>query len=86
MNLFVLSWQYIKAKPLNTALNVLLLAFGIAIIVVLLSLNHQVQDKLTNNAQGIDLVVGAKGSPLQLMLASVFHIDYPTGNISLSRS
>ena len=86
MNLFVLSWQYIRAKPLNTALNVLLLAFGIAIIVVLLSLSRQVQDKLTNNSRGIDLVVGAKGSPLQLMLASVFHIDYPTGNIPLAEA
>src|SRR6185503_21334952 len=31
--------------------------------------------------RGIDLVVGAKGSPLQLVLCSVFHIDFPTGNI-----
>jgi putative ABC transport system permease protein len=32
---------------------------------------------------GIDLVVGAKGSPLQLILAGVFHLDVPTGNIPL---
>jgi hypothetical protein len=31
----------------------------------------------------IDLVVGAKGSPLQLVLAGVFHADTPTGNIPL---
>ncbi len=86
MNLLILSWHYLKAKPLSTALNVLLLAFGIAIIAVLLSLSYQVRDKLTNNSQGIDLVVGAKGSPLQLMLASVFHIDYPTGNIPLAEA
>jgi len=28
-------------------------------------------------------VVGAKGSPLQLILNSIYHIDYPTGNILL---
>ncbi|MES2425225.1 MAG: ABC transporter permease, partial [Pseudomonadota bacterium] len=33
---------------------------------------------------GIDVVVGAKGSPLQLILAGVFHIDVPTGNIALA--
>ena len=28
------------------------------------------------------MVVGAKGSPLQLILSSVYHLDKPTGNIS----
>ncbi len=83
MNLFVLSWKYIKGKPLSTLLNVLLLSFGIGIMVVLLLLSSQVQDKLAQNARGIDLVVGAKGSPLQIILASIYHIDYPTGNIPL---
>ena len=39
MNLFVLSWNYIKSKPLNTALNILLMSLGIAIIMVLILLN-----------------------------------------------
>jgi len=38
---------------------------------------------MDNNLRGIDMVVGAKGSPLQLILSSVYHIDSPTGNISL---
>ena len=33
---------------------------------------------------GIDLVVGAKGSPMQLILAGVFHLDVPPGNIPLA--
>jgi putative ABC transport system permease protein len=32
---------------------------------------------------GIDLVVGAKGSPLQLILSGVLHLDVPTGNVPL---
>jgi len=36
--------------------------------------------------QGIDLVVGAKGSPIQLMLSSVFHLDIPNGNIPLAEA
>jgi putative ABC transport system permease protein len=39
---------------------------------------------MTKDAEGIDLVVGAKGSPLQLILSSVYHIDFPTGNIDLN--
>ena len=31
-------------------------------------------------------MVGAKGSPLQLILANVYHIDFPTGNIKLDQA
>ena len=41
---------------------------------------------MDNNLRGIDMVVGAKGSPLQLILSSVYHIDSPTGNISLAEA
>ncbi len=84
MNLWTLSSNYARHRPLNTTLNVLLLALGIATITVLLLLSRQVEDTLTRNSRGIDLVVGAKGSPLQIILSSVFHADFPTGNISLA--
>jgi putative ABC transport system permease protein len=83
MNLIKLVWSYLKAKPLNTGLNIFLLALGIAVIDVLLLFNNQLQEKISANAKGIDLVVGAKGSPLQLILCSVFQIDFPTGNIKV---
>lgn len=83
MNLFILVWNYLKARPLNTALNIILLGLGIAMITILLLFNNQFQQKITENARGIDLVVGAKGSPLQLILCNIFHVDFPTGNINL---
>lgn len=84
MNMLKLSWKYLVAKPLNTGLNILLLALGLAIITVLILIQDQLQNKMSRDAQGIDLVVGAKGSPLQLILSSVYHIDFPTGNIDLN--
>lgn len=86
MNLFSLSWSYVKDKPLTAVLNVLLMSLGIAIILVLLLLNSQLEENLGKNKKGIDLVVGAKGSPLQLILANVYHIDFPTGNIKLEEA
>lgn len=86
MNLFSLSWNYIKSKPLNTVLNILLMSLGIAIILVLLLLNSQLEENLGKNKRGVDLVVGAKGSPLQIILANVYHIDFPTGNIKLKEA
>ena len=49
MNLFSLSWNYIKSKPLNTILNILLMSLGIAIILVLLLLNSQLEENLGKN-------------------------------------
>lgn len=86
MSITLLVWNYLKAKPLNTVLNILLLALGIAVITVLLLFNKQLEEKISTNAKGIDLVIGAKGSPLQLILCNIFHIDFPTGNINLKEA
>jgi len=54
---------------------------GVGIISLLLLMNKQVDEQFKKNIKGIDMVVGAKGSPLQLILSAVYHIDNPTGNI-----
>lgn len=84
MNLLSLVISYLKAKPLSTLLNIVLLSLGIAVITILLLFSNQLKEKILDNTKGIDLVVGAKGSPLQLILCNIFHIDFPTGNIKLS--
>jgi len=86
VNIFKLSIKNIFNKPLNSFITVVLLALGIGIISLLLQLNSLIKDQMDNNLRGIDMVVGAKGSPLQLILSSVYHIDSPTGNISLKEA
>ena len=83
MNINRLSWINIIRNPFNTILSLVLMAFGIGIISLLLLLNKSVEEKLQGNLNGIDMVIGAKGSPLQLILSSIYHIDNPTGNILL---
>ena len=83
MNIFKLSIKNIFNKPLSSFISLALLILGIGIISLLLQLNTLIKDQMDNNLRGIDMVVGAKGSPLQLILSSVYHIDSPTGNISL---
>jgi putative ABC transport system permease protein len=83
MNPLALSLAYLKDRALNTALNVLLLALGVATAVILILFSTQLEQRFTRDAEGIDLVVGAKGSPLQLILSSVYHVDVPTGNVPL---
>jgi len=84
VNLAGISISYLRARPLATALNLLLLALGVATITVLLLATAQFEERMGRDARGIDLVAGAKGSPMQLVLAAVFHIDAPAGNIPLA--
>jgi putative ABC transport system permease protein len=83
MNILKISLKSLAANPLTAALNILLIAFGTGIIALLLLASTQIGQKLDNNSKDIDLVVGAKGSPLQLILSSIFYVDFPTGNILL---
>ena len=81
MNISKLSWQNLISNPLNTVLSLLLMTFGVGIISLLFLLNNQIEQQLQANLRGVDMVVGSKGSPLQLILSSIYHIDNPTGNI-----
>lgn len=84
MNLATLSASYVRARPLQTALSLLLLALGVATVVLLILVIGQLEERMQRDARGIDLVVGAKGSPMQIILAGIYHADAPTGNIPLS--
>jgi putative ABC transport system permease protein len=81
MNIFKISIKNLSSNRLTTVLNIILVAFGVGILSILYLASNQIGNKLEKNAKDIDLVVGAKGSPLQLILSSIYHIDYPTGNI-----
>lgn len=83
MNSFALGMRTIGRRPLPAILTVLLLMLGIATVVVVLLFERELEDRLGRDARGVDLVVGAKGSGLQLVLSAVFHIDVPTGNVRL---
>ena len=84
MNIVVLSWRYLWSRPLAASLNLLLLALGLASISFVLLVSQQISRAFERDLAGIDVVVGAKGSPMQLILSGVFHIDAPTGNVPLA--
>ena len=76
-----LAWANLWHTPLTSLVNAILMALGTASIVLLLLAGEQFARVVARDAQGIDLVLGAKGSPVQLVLSSVYHADIPTGNI-----
>ena len=81
--LLKLAWNNIVKRPFSSGLSVLLLASSIMIIILSFLTMQQIESKFNENANKIDLVVGAKGSRLQLVLCNVFHVDNPTGNIRM---
>lgn len=84
--LIKLAWKNIVFKPLSAFLSILLLATSIAIMALVLLVQKQFEEKFTKQLDGVDLILGAQGSPLQLVLSSLYHVDSPTGNISLEEA
>jgi putative ABC transport system permease protein len=84
MKMAGIAWRYLWARPLAAGLNLLLLTLGLGSITFLLLVSTQLDRAFERDLAGIDVVVGAKGSPMQLILAGVFHIDVPPGNIALA--
>lgn len=83
MTLAGLSLAYLRDRALNTLLNIVLLSLAVATMVILLLFSDQLGTRFQRDADGIDLVVGAKGSPIQLILSAIYEVDVPTGNIPL---
>jgi len=81
VNLFTLSLAGLRGSRLTHVLNIALLGLGLGTVTLLLLVSGAIGDRVLRDAGGIDLVVGAKGSPLQLVLSTVFQADIPTGNI-----
>ena len=81
MNLVYLAYRNMVSKPLNLIMSLMLLLLSVSLVTFALQMSQQLDQQLKKNIAPFDMVVGAKGSPLQLVLASVLHIDNPTGNI-----
>ncbi|MEM8896282.1 MAG: FtsX-like permease family protein [Bacteroidota bacterium] len=86
MNLVKISVKNITDKPYQALLTLIMLTMGVALASLLVLVGGALDDSFKKNIKGIDMVVGAKGSPLQLILSAVYQIDSPTGNIPLKEA
>ena len=85
MSLWRMAWRYLWVRSFVTVLTVTGIVLGTALIVTVLTLQRESETGFLRESGQFDLVVGAKGSPLQLVLSSIYHLDVPTGNIPYSR-
>jgi len=84
MSLWRIAWGYLWNRKLTTGLTVLSVALGVGLIYSVLTLREETRKRFEEEGQSFDIVVGAKGSPLQLVLSALYFMDVPTGNILLS--
>ena len=84
MTLLKLVAAFIRRRPLTWSFHALTLVLGVAVLSAVLALNEGLSHRFRRDLADIDLVVGAKGSPLQLIMSSIYELDQPTGNIPLA--
>jgi putative ABC transport system permease protein len=84
MRMLQLAYANLKEHFLSTILSVMLLGIGVGMVSFIVTVSEQLNNRFNRDIRGIDMVVGAKGSPLQLILSAVYQIDNPTGNIPLA--
>jgi putative ABC transport system permease protein len=84
MSVWEIAWGYLWNRKFTTILTVLSVGLAVGLIAAVLTLRSEAQRRFEEEGQAFDLVVGANGSPLQLVLSSVYFMDYPPGNIPFS--
>jgi putative ABC transport system permease protein len=83
MTLLGIAWRNIRQRSLTSGLTALSLALGVALVVATLVTGGIVKQAFeSGSGLGYNMIVGAKGSPLQLVLNSVYFISKPIENIS----
>jgi putative ABC transport system permease protein len=82
MNLFQLVLKQMRQRALSTWLTLLSVVIGVALAIAILILQRESDHLFGQSDFGYDIIVGPpKGSPLQLTLNTVYHLDKSEGNI-----
>lgn len=82
MSLWKIAWRSIQHRALASALTAFSMALGVALVVAVLVIHSVIDQSFRRSAQGYDLIVGPEGSPLELVLTTVYHLGKPIGTIS----
>lgn len=85
MNLILrLALASLKSRKLTTGLTVASIALSVTLLVGIETVRAGVRESFAGTIRGVDLIVGARGGTLQILLSSVFGIGSPAGSVKLS--
>ncbi|MDB6000322.1 MAG: transporter permease [Rhizobacter sp.] len=76
-----LAWQSAWNRRLTLSLTVATIALAVTMLIGVEQMRASARDSFAESVSGTDLVVGARTSPVQLMLYAVFRLGDATNNI-----
>lgn len=78
MNFWTIAWRNMQQRGLASSLTALNMALGVAVMVCVIVIHSVTVRQFSQDAQGYHLIIGSgKGSPLELVLSTVFHLSKP---------
>lgn len=80
--LLSLAYRSLKNRKLTSILTLLSLALSVSLWVGIEHIRVGARESFSNTISQTDLIVGARGGSLQLLLYTVFHMGSPTANVS----
>ncbi len=81
MSLFQLVIKQMRQRALSTWLTLFSVMLGVGLAIAILVLGRESRAMFGQHSYGYDVIVGKKGSKLQLVMNTVYHIDVSPGNI-----
>ena len=81
MSHFILALKSLGNRKLTTGLTIASIALSVTLLLGVERIRTEAQTSFTNTISGTDLIVGARTSPVQLLLSSVFGLSDATNNI-----
>jgi putative ABC transport system permease protein len=81
MNFFQLVIKQMRQRALSTWLTLLSVMLGVGLAIAIMIFQREGQKLFGQSDFGYDVIVGPKGSPTQLVLNTVYHLDQSPGNI-----
>ena len=82
--LVALAWKSAVNRRFTLGLTLVAIAVSVSLLLGIERLRHEARRSFAQSVSGVDLVVGARGSPVQLMLYAVFRMGEATNNVSWS--
>lgn len=84
MNILKIVYRNLKHRKLSTLLTIFSILVGVALVISIMLIRQETEDSFNQTATGYEIIVGPKGSPLQLTLSTVYQIGYPIQNMPLN--
>jgi putative ABC transport system permease protein len=82
MSVWSIAWKSIRQRGLASGLTALSMAIGVALVVMVLAIYGVVAENFkSGSSMGYNMIIGARGGPLQLVLNTVFYLSSPVQTI-----